>query len=80
MPLLATVEAQGGVFPGERLQESQPRQGGPWRVFSASESSLGILRWKPQTLTNLFFTDTNGPDYQGPVHLNHTTLKEIFLR
>lgn len=27
-----------------------------------------------------FFIDTNGPDYQGPVHMNHTTLKEIFFK
>lgn len=27
-----------------------------------------------------FITDTNGASYQGPVHMNHTTLKEIFFK
>lgn len=26
------------------------------------------------------FADTNGPCYQGPVHVNHTTLQEIFFK
>lgn len=56
-------------------------EGRPWRVFSVFDSSLGTLMWKTQVLTShSFFTDTNGPYYQGPEHMNHTILKEIFFK
>lgn len=43
--------------------------------------SFGTLMWKTQVLTShSFFTDTNGPYYQGPEHMNHTILKEIFFK
>lgn len=58
----------------------------PWGMTAgipglSFDSSLGTLMWKTHVLTShSFFTDTNGPYYQGPENMNHTILKEIFFK